>query len=194
MLLFHGTNKGDITTLIPIQADHDYPYIYLTENEVVASFYIINCVERPYYWFPYGFTREHIPKYHELYPNALQLACEGKNGFICSVDAITEKLIPFKNIPGAWLSTIPLQVIHKQEIKDPFSWFLECERNGRLIISRFENKTERELLGWDTLILEYISEKKMIETPDCSYAIFVREKFPGVWQHYEELESECSRL
>ena len=188
MILYHGTNNGNIDKLIPMQADHDRPYIYLSENEVVASFYTINCVDRPFYWFPYGFTREHIPKYDETYPDALHEACEGKIGFVYTVDATLANLIPFKNIPGAWLSTVPLEVIYKKEISDPYAWFLECERDGKLVISRYENKSERELLGWDTLILEYISEKKMLETPDCSYAKFVREKFPQVWKHYEELE------
>lgn len=172
-----------------MQADHDRPYIYLTENEVVASFYIINCVERPFYWFPYGFNKDHIPEYDELYPSALQEACEGKKGFVYSVDINQETLLPFKNIPGAWLSTVPLQVINKKEISHPYSWFLECEKASRLVISRYEDKSERELLRWNTLILEYISEKKMIETPGCSYAKFVREKFPQVWKNYEDLES-----
>jgi hypothetical protein len=189
LILYHGTNNGEIDTLIPMQADHDRPYIYLTENEVVASFYIINCVERPFYWFPYGFTKDHIPEYDELYPNALQEACEGKKGFVYSVDINQETLLPFKNIPGAWLSTVPLQVINKKEISHPYSWFLECEKASRLVISRYEDKSERELLRWNTLILEYISEKKMIETPGCSYAKFVREKFPQVWKNYEDLES-----
>jgi len=173
-----------------MQADHDRPYIYLTENEVVASFYIINCVERPYYWFPYGFTKEHIPQYDELYPNALQEACEGKKGYIYSVNTDKEVLLPFKNIPGAWLSAIPLLVSNKREILDPYTWFLECERAGQLSVARYETKTAHELEWWDAKILDYITEKRMISTPDCSYAIFVRKKFPQVWMRYEELESK----
>jgi hypothetical protein len=190
MILYHGTNNGEINTLIPLQADHDHPYIYLSENEVVASFYTINCVDRPYYWFPYGFTREHIPQYDELYPNALKKACEGKTGFLYTVNANQEKLVPFKNIPGAWLSTIPLQVTDKKEIKDLYSWFIDCEKDGRLVVRRYEHQSRRLLEWYDNDILEYIREKRMIETPDCSYAKFVREKFPQVWQRYEQQQFE----
>lgn len=184
MILYHGTNNGEITTLIPMQADHDRPYIYLSENEVVAGFYTINCVERPYYWFPYGFTRVGVPQYDELYPNAFQSACEGKIGFIYKTDVVEDDLVPFKNIPGAWLSTKPIQVIDKKEIRDLYEWFLDRERNGLLVIRRYEHQSRKLLEWYDGDILDYISEKKMIDMPECSYAKFVQQKFPGVWQRY----------
>ena len=34
---------------------------------------------------------------------------------------------------------------------------------------------------------EYIDGKNMIETPHCSYAEFVRRKFPEVWEKYEKI-------
>ena len=57
MILYHGSNTGDIQVLEPRQADHDRPYIYMSTLEVVAAFYLCNRVERPYYWFPYGFDK-----------------------------------------------------------------------------------------------------------------------------------------
>ena len=48
-----------------------------------------------------------------------------------------------------------------------------------------EEKSEKELNWYYNKIFEYISEKEMIKTPDCSYAKFVREKFPFVWEKYE---------
>lgn len=35
------------------------------------------------------------------------------------------------------------------------------------------------------MIYEYIKEKNMISIPDCSYAKFVQNKFPQVWEKYE---------
>jgi hypothetical protein len=189
MILIHGTHNGEITWLIPLQADHDRSYIYLSENEVVAGFYTINCVERTYYWFPYGFTRENIPYYDELYPNALKMACEGKTGFIYSVNTLQENLVPFKNIPGAWLSIVPLEVSSKKEVKDLFSWFVDSEKDGRLFIRRFEHQSMQTLEWYDNKILEYINEKMMIETPDCSYASFIQQKFPQIWQRYEDQQT-----
>ena len=52
MVLYHGSNTGNIKVLKPNQADHDRPYVYMTTMDVVAAFYLCNAVERPYYWFP----------------------------------------------------------------------------------------------------------------------------------------------
>ena len=184
MKLFHGSNNRTIETLIPLQADHDRPYIYLSENQVVASFYTINCVDRPYYWFPYGFTRDHTPYYEELYPQALQKACKGKHGVVYEVEVDLQDLVPFKNIPGAWLSTVPLTVQNRMEIADPYEWFLQCEREGKMFIHRYENKTAEDLARDDRITINYLLEKHMIATPECSYTLFIKKKFPWVWEQY----------
>ena len=31
-----------------------------------------------------------------------------------------------------------------------------------------------------------VPDEDMIKTPDCSYALFVKEKFPAVWRQYEK--------
>lgn len=53
MILYHGSNTGNIKILKPNRADHDRPYVYMTTMDVVAAFYLCNAVDRPYYWFPY---------------------------------------------------------------------------------------------------------------------------------------------
>ena len=73
MILYHGINIANIKILEPKQADHDRPCVYMTTFEIVSSFYLCNAVERPYYLFPYGFTKENIPIYHELYPKAFNI-------------------------------------------------------------------------------------------------------------------------
>ena len=60
MKLFHGSNTKNISVLEPKQADHDRPYVYMTTIDVVAAFYLCNAVEKPYYWFPYGFYKNSI--------------------------------------------------------------------------------------------------------------------------------------
>lgn len=58
----------------------------MTTIDVVAAFYLCNAVERPWYWFPYGFEGGgDIPVYHELYPNALREVSEGVSGYIYEV-------------------------------------------------------------------------------------------------------------
>ena len=185
MKLYHGSNIGDIKVLAPRQADHDRPYVYMTTIDVVAAFYLCNAVEKPYYWFPYGFDRNSdIPIYHELYPDALSQVSEGVSGYIYEVEADDSQVIPFKNIPCARLATEPIEVVNSIRIENAYELFLEYIRQGKMRLGRFEDKTEQQLDWWYSSIADYLEEKDMVKTPDCSYAVFVRNKFPQVWEKY----------
>ena len=63
-----------------------------------------------------------------------------------------------------------------------------------LVTVVYEDKSEKEMQWWYKTILDYIDRKGMIETPDCSYAEFVKRKFPKVWEDYEKLSIERGGL
>lgn len=185
MVLYHGSNTANIKVLRPNQADHDRPYVYMTTIDVVAAFYLCNAVERPYYWFPYGFESDSgIPVYHELYPNALKEVSEGVSGYIYEVHAEENQIIPFKNIPCARLATELVAVTKCVQVENAYDLFLDYVKQGKMKIDYFENKTEQQLDWWYSSVTEYMKEKNMIKTPDCSYAAFVREKLPKAWERY----------
>lgn len=185
MKLYHGSNIGNITVLEPRQADHDRPYIYMTTIDVVAAFYLCNAVEKPYYWFPYGFDADNnIPVYHELYPNALREVSEGVSGYIYEVEVKDSQIMPFKNIPCARLATQPLEVNGYTKIENAYELFQDYIKQGKMRLARFEDKTEKQLKWWYSSIVEYLKEKEMIKSPECSYALFIKKKFPQVWNTY----------
>lgn len=191
MILYHGSNTANIQVLQPHLADHHRPYIYMSTLEVVAAFYMCNAVERPYYWFPYGFDKETgVPVYHELYPNALKEVSDGVSGSIYIVDADEDSILPFKNIPVARLATQPVKVLKEIKVENAYDLFMQYVAEGKMKIGRFEDKTEKAIANWHSMVLSYIREKDMIKTPDCSYALFVKEKFPSVWRQYEKEISE----
>ena len=157
----------------------------MTTIDVVAAFYLCNAVEKPYYWFPYGFDRNSdIPIYHELYPDALKQVSQGVSGYIYEVEADDSQIIPFKNIPCARLATQPIEVVQCTRIENAYELFLEYIRQGKMRLGRYEDKTEQQLNWWYSGIVDYLTEKDMIKTPNCSYAVFVRNKFPQVWEKY----------
>ncbi len=186
MILYHGSRTGGITELEPRLADHDRPYIYLTTLEVVAAFYLCNAVERPYYWFPYGFQKgaPDIPVYDELYPNALREVSEGVSGWIYIVEASEKDVIPFGANPCAWLGTKPLKVQRSIYIPDAYEQFLQYLRQGKMGLGRYEDMTERHLQFYHQMIREHMRRKQMHLKQECSYARFVREKFPEVWEQF----------
>ena len=191
MILYHGSNTQNIDVLQPNLADHDRPYVYMSTLEVVAAFYLCNAVERPYYWFPYGFDKETgVPVYHELYPNALKEVSDGVSGSIYTVECGEDEVLPFKNIPVARLATQPMKVLKETKVENAYDLFMQYVAEGKMKIGRFEYKTEKAIANWHGMILSYVKEKDMIKTPDCSYALFVKDKFPSVWRQYEKEISE----
>jgi hypothetical protein len=183
--LYHGTSIGGLRSLKPHQADHDQPYIYLSLLKAVASFYMVNAVERPYYWFPYGFTELGIPIYEELYPNALKEISANRLGFIYMVETDEQHVAPFRNIPHSRISTKELEIIECTRISDCYSYFEKEQKQGNLIINRFESKSEDDLERWHDLIAKYLEDKAFIKRPRCSYSLFIKEKFPHIWDRYE---------
>ncbi|MGN0478355.1 MAG: hypothetical protein ACI4GO_02875 [Hominenteromicrobium sp.] len=184
MKLFHGSRTGGIEILEPRLADHDRPYVYMTTNEIVAAFYLCNAVEKPYYWFPYGFTKDGTPVYHELYPHALREVSEGVGGYIYEVEADESQVIPFPNIPVARLATQPVRVTSCVVVPDAYALFMEYVRQGRLKIDAFEDKTPERLDWWYNALCSELQRKNMKDMPDCSYARFVQKKLPEVWARY----------
>ena len=186
MILFHGSATGGIKVLKPHLADHDRPYVYMTTIDVVAAFYLCNGVERPYYWFPYGFRNgdPDIPVYDELYPDALKEVSQGVHGYIYQADVRDDQVIPFKNIPCARLATEPIEVVSCTEVHDAYELFQRYEEQGRMKLCRFEEQSKKKLEWYYREILDYIRSKQMCKTPDCSYAVFVKNKFPFIWEAY----------
>ena len=184
MQLFHGSRTGGIKVLEPRQADHDRPYVYTTTNRIVALLYLCNAVEKPYYWFPYGFNKDGVPVYHELYPNALREVSEGISGYIYEVEADESQVVPFKNIPVARLLTEPVPVSKCTLVENAYEALSELIERGELIVDRFEDKTPEQLDWWYNGLCEELKRKNMKEIPDCSYAKFVQKKLPEVWARY----------
>lgn len=184
MILYHGSTTGGIEILEPRLADHGRPYVYLSTLEVVAAFYLCNGVQRPYYWFPYGYSRSGIPYYDEMYPNALKEVSEGVHGYIYRIEAEEYQLLPFQGNPNAKLATEPMPALDCTEAPNAYEKMLEYEKQGRLIIARFEDKPARIREHDYQMILDYITKKEMWKTPDCSYALFIKKKFPWIWEQY----------
>ncbi len=190
MLLYHGSNVLGLDVLEPRLADHDRPYVYMTTIDTVAALYLCNAVERPYYWFPYGFDETgNVPVYHELYPNALREVSEGVSGCIYVVDASDDQYIPFKNIPCARLGTVPMKVRDRIIVDDAYELLRKYIGQGKLKVSRYEDKTPEQLHNWYKMVADAMREKNMLETPDCSYAKFVRKKVPMAWEMLEHENS-----
>ena len=125
-----------------------------------------------------------MPVYDELYPDALREVSEGVSGWIYYADVKEDQVLPFRNIPCARLSVEPVRLAGAMEVADAYALLRDYEARGLLEIGRYEDKSERELQWYARAIRDYMMQKQMHLTPECSSARFIRRKFPEVWEQF----------
>ncbi|MBQ7874706.1 MAG: hypothetical protein IJ306_06055 [Oscillospiraceae bacterium] len=159
----------------------------LTESKMIAAFCIADPLEEPWHWFPCDFGSDGTVQYNELYPNAFKECTAGKSGFIYTVEAEEEEVVPSGEIVNVCHPKKPLEITGCIEIADLYDWLMEEEDMGRFRLCLFEQKTRQELLLWQNSILRYLAKYKMIDDQECAYAKFVMEKLPSAWEKYRKL-------
>lgn len=80
-------------------------------------------------------------------------------------------------------------------IENAYKLFSEYIEQGKMRVSRYEDKTEDQLNWWYSELINYLTEKDMVKTPDCSYAMFIKKKLPQVWEKYMmEVSHEANNM
>lgn len=179
-MYYHGSSIKGLEVISPHLSEHKQPYIYFASNPVVASFYMVHIVERPYNWFTYGFNQSGIPVYTEYYPNAMADVYSGKTGYLyeCSnVDSIENPT----NINCAYVCKEPVSIDKCIEFKDIYENFLEYEEQGKLIIQRYETLSQKMLSFINMAVQSEIKENRLKSRPYLSYSLFLKSHFPDVW-------------
>lgn len=177
-MFYHGTSNGNLSELKPQISEHGKPYIYFAANPVVALFYTVKIVEKPFSWFPYGF-KSGIPVYTEYYPDALADVYKGKKGYIYEFENVEEAENPTE-ISCACVCAKPLKAEKITEIPDVYEKLLEHEKNGELIIERYESLNKSKLEWIENTIKSEIKKYNLKTNSDCSYAKFIKSRFAGL--------------
>ena len=178
--IYHGSGRAGLCELVPHISEHKKLYIYFTTNIVVAAFYTVHKVERPYNWFPYGFNKDNIPVYTEYYPNALEDIYGGQKGYIYECLKTDDMRNP-TNINCAYVCKKPVTVDKCIILDDVYKALLEYESKGMLTVKRYDRMTDREKDNIHHIIKREIVSNNLLSVPDCSYSKFLKERFPGIW-------------
>ena len=190
MILYHGSSVPNLKELKPYISEHKKPYIYFSTDIAVATFYTVHKIERPYNWFTYGFNKDGIPIYTEYYPNALADVYNGQRGYIYQCHQ-TEDMSNPTNINDAYVCPNPIVVDKCVTIDDVYANLLEYEKDGRLIIRRFEEFSDKlciKRVNINEQIKQEIFNYDLLSMPECSYSKFIRERFPEVWENIGEIQ------
>lgn len=182
-MFYHGSSIGKLAELNPFVSEHGKPYIYFASNPVVALFYTVKAVEKPFSWYPYGF-KNGIPVYTEYYPNALADVYKGKTGYIYEFERIDGAENP-TDINCACVCSLPVKTDKITEIPDVYEMLLEHEKNGELIIERYDFLSESRKLWIENTIKAEIAMHKLKSNSGNSYESFIKSRFPNL---YEEVK------
>lgn len=178
-MFYHGTSKRNLSELKPQISEHGKSYIYFATNPVVALFYAVKIVEKPFSWYPYGF-KNGVPVYTEYYPDALADVYKGKKGYIYEFEKIEGAENPTE-ISCACVCTTPVKAEKITEISDVYEKLLEHEKNGELIIEQYETLSEKKKAWIENIIKSEIEKHDLKNNPENSYAKFIRKRFPELW-------------
>lgn len=178
MKYYHGTMVGDLTTLKPFASPFSnlkQACVYLSTNKQLAAVYIWN---RPFKWMTFEIGEDGVPIYTESFPNSLKEFYDGVKGYIytCEGDYTTNNAT---GIRCAAISQTSVPIIGCEVIENAYAQFLEYEKEGSIIINRFETLTQTQHDSNKRMVLSTIKRLNLLESTH-PMSSFVEEKFPDL--------------
>jgi hypothetical protein len=192
-MYFHGTKVNGIKELIPNYSLHGKEYVYLTTNKEVALIYTVNAIESFFEskkiekpakfqpWYSYGFDKNKIPVVEEYYPNATEETYANKTGYIYICDEPNNRINP-TNIYCAIVTEENVKTKSEIIVKDVYAELLRQEESGKIKIKRYHQMDQIYLENIFEMIKQDIKKFNLLEKPSDNYTIFLREKFPFLFQ------------
>ncbi|MCM1055874.1 MAG: hypothetical protein NC394_10185 [Bacteroides sp.] len=181
--LFHASGTGGIKTLTPRISNHGIPLVYFSQKRENVLVYLSNAVEKccreagydhsgPYtVWGSYGFNGEGILTLEEYWHNAAFDTYKGVKGYIYTVK--NGGFEPMSDIPFAYTSASPVETESCEAVSDAYEALLEAAEQGKIIITRYEDNTQKKL-DW---IERTVREEFEASADRPEYRFFLREKF-----------------
>jgi len=182
MKIYHGSSIGGIATLEPSKSMHGKSYVYFSANVVVATLYTVNALQRPHYWYPYGFDKEGRVTYDEVYPNAFKDFYNEKKGYIYECDVKEGLLENPTQVPYVKLSRLPVKVSKCIEIENIYQQLIRYMDENKLILYQFEKMSDKALECYHRMIIDSLKNEHIDED---SYSEFIKLKMPNVWDMYK---------
>ena len=174
MTYYHCSPTGGLQVLEPRKpVVFDKPArVYLTTLLPMALMYAVRNYE-----YTYGYTGEGQIYLEEYFPGALELLYRGKSAslYLCDPES-TEKT----RIPNEAISERAVPVLSETYIPDALEALLEQERQGTLVIYRYEQLNAKRLDWILRAEADVIRKADLLHTPGPR-ADYYREHYPESW-------------
>ena len=185
-MYYHASPVKDIAQLEPRISNNGTPLIYFSRKRENVLVYLSNAVEKYcketgfdydgvwQKWASYGF-KDGIQTIDEYYPDALEKTYKGVSGYIYMAEQVDEADFQLY-IPDAAVSTTPVKVTSIEFVPDALEAILEAEKQGLIIINRYETLTDKKRQWIENTIKSEYAEAE--NHPD--YRHFLRNNFPEI--------------
>jgi len=179
VIAYHGTVAGGLHTLNPFASPHsnlDYPCVYLSTNKALASIYIWN---KEYKWMTFHIREDGLPVYSESFKDCLLEFYGGVKGCIytCGADFESDENTKIRH---AVISRKPVDVLETDVVDDAYERILQYEKDGLLVINRYEQLSDEQKRKDRNMILRTIKERELLNGGH-PLSGFVAAKFPELW-------------
>ncbi len=179
MLLYHGSSIGNLTELNPFLSEHQKPYVYLTENPVIALLYTVKPVPKPFSFYPYGFNGDKVV-YSEYYKNCFKDLYKGKTGFLYECENVENVKNPTL-IKDVYASESIVKISRCKKIDDVYAALMEYKENNMFGVKSFGEISEKELnFAYDEM-RKNIMEHNLKACPNNPMRQFIISHFPHIW-------------
>lgn len=179
MKYYHCSPVHGLKVLKPgIPTNFDKPArVYLTTLLPMALMYGVRNFE-----YTYGYTKNGQIYYEEYFPNALKILYEGKSAslYICTPDSAETTRIPNEAVAASEVA-VQEEII----ISDVYEALLEQERQGMLVIRRYEQLSPR-MLAWIRKAEKEEILKRDLLNRGGPMAEYMKIHYPDSWQDAEK--------
>lgn len=179
-MLYHGSSVGNLTTLKPYVSEHEKPYVYFSENPVVALLYAVKPVPKPHSFYPFGFDKNGAVVYSEYFPDAFSILYQGKTGYLYEMENGTG-VEPPTHIPGVYTKSEPVLVKNVTEIPDLYAHFMAFEKEGLFRIKTYDEISDKEMTFVFSALRADMEKYRLKMNADHAMSRFIKAYFPVVW-------------
>lgn len=188
MRLYHGSFYSNLIVLEPNSRFHDDPtkkVVYLTENKAYSLFYIWDAKHNNLNTkYVTCWIKNDIVHYEEQFSDQLFKLYNGVSGYVYYFDNL--QCIKAKE-PQMWAIEKPVKVNSCEFIANVYDKILEYEKNGKIVVHRYNELTENERKKIDEKMAKYIKEKCFADM-NREKTQFIRSNLVNAWKLAENMK------
>lgn len=180
MILYHGSSFAGIESLRPFASNHEKPYVYLTQSQVLATVYAHNPLTRPNGFFSYWWRKDGVLCYDEYFENQLEEIYSGQQGFVYVCEGDFPHL---EKMPWVYLAEENVPVQRRIDVPDIYQQLLQYETDGLLKVQRWHEVSDRQKEIWENVVRNSLTHIDLASPDGAEYYAYVKAHFKNIDQH-----------